>query len=227
MLVVLIVFQLAWIGSVIFGATVAWNANQGRYLLPGMAVWGVVLAAGLDSWTPARWRMQITLSGSAVMAAVTAVSLFGYFLPAYQPLPVPPQIEKPLSYRFQDAAELIGMSPTAPQAYPGATITITLYWRAIRPTDSRLTVYLHSVDSNVVKRDSFPATGNLLSTEWLPGQTWAERYIIPIAANATPGTFTLVAGLYDPAKQFTLPATDARGAEVTPVIGEITIVAPN
>jgi len=223
--IVLAVFQLSWIGSVAYGSMIAWNANQGRYLLPGVAVWGAMLALGVETWIPSAWRKRAAFSLSAVMASVTAISLFGYFLPAYRPLPLPLQIDAPLAYRYPDAAELIGMSPARPQARPGETITITLYWRAIQPTPSRLTAYLHTVDSNMVKRDSLPATGNLLSTEWLPGQGWAERYIIPIPDDAAPGVYTLIAGLYDPEANFTLPAFDASGSQQTPVIGELVIVS--
>jgi len=225
-LVVLSVFQLSWIGSVAYGSTIAYNANQGRYLLPGLAVWGAMLASGLAAWIPSRWQLRAGASLAAVMATLATVSLFGYFLPAYRPLPLPDQIDSALDYRYGDAAQLIGMSPAHPRASAGETIFVTLYWRALRPTPTRLTVYLHTVETDVVKRDSYPATGNLLSTDWVSGQGWSERYVIPIPDTAPTGDYTLIAGLYDPDLAFTLPAFDAAGSIVTPFIGKLTIIAP-
>jgi hypothetical protein len=87
--------------------------------------------------------------------------------------------------------------------------------------------YVHSVDANVARRDSFPATGNLLSTDWRPGDTWAEHYVVDIPADAEPGhVHTLVAGLYDPESGQPLAAVNADGKPVTPIVGRIAINQP-
>jgi hypothetical protein len=158
------------------------------------------------------------------MGAAAIICLFGYFLPAYRPLAAETVVKVPLSFRFEDTAELIGMSPAQPTAHPGETITITLTWRAIKPTATSLSAFLHSIETDLVRRDSIPGTGNLLSTEWLPGETWSERYIIPIPDNTEPGTYTLIAGLYDREANHTLNAVDANGNSTTPVIGQLVIV---
>jgi hypothetical protein len=116
------------------------------------------------------------------------------------------------------------MAPAQPHARPGQTIRITLYWRATQPTAVSLQAYLHSVDSDAVRRDSLPGTGNLLSTDWKPGQEWAESYVVAIPANiTTQTTYALIAGLYDPQSGETLTATDTQGDAITPVIGRIAI----
>jgi hypothetical protein len=230
-ILVVAVFGLSWVAALVYYASTAWSGNQGRYLLPGIAAWGALIALGLDQWTPRRLRMLSALIGAAVLAAIAAVSVFGYFLPAYSAAPAPPpgQIAHPLRFQYGDMAELIGMSPAEPRARPGDIIHITLYWRALRPTAPRVQIqtYLHSADSDVVKRDSLPGTGNLLSTDWLPGQTWAENYIVPIPSE-TPiqVVYPLLAGLYDPAAGQNLPVTDGSGNPVTPVIGRIAINGP-
>jgi hypothetical protein len=132
-----------------------------------------------------------------------------------------------VSYRFEDTAELIGMSPANPKAHPGDVIHLTLYWRAVGPGVASWQAYVHSVESDVVRRDSLPATGNLLASDWTAGQTWAERYVVQIPASAPPQTvYTLIAGLYDPATGRTLDAVNAQGDPVAPVIGRIAINGP-
>ncbi|MBN1429339.1 MAG: hypothetical protein JXB07_13280, partial [Anaerolineae bacterium] len=228
------VIVLAAFGAVLLVATVFytftnWAGNQGRFLLPGVAIWAALLAVGLDAWTPRSMRLPVALGFTGLMASVAAVCVFSYFLPTYRPLPAPAQIEHPLALRYGEAAELIGIEPDLTQALPGQTVRITLIWRAIRPTETRLQAYLHSTDPDgrLVRRDSLPATGNLLSTEWLPGQSWAEEYVIPIPADAEEQVaYPLVAGLYDPQAGQSLPAIDANGAEVTPIVGRIAISGP-
>jgi hypothetical protein len=222
------VSALAWLLAVLYWSSRAWSGNQGRFLLPGIATWGVLVAWGLDQWTPRRLRMPLALGGIVVLGVIVAICLFGYFLPTYRVSAVPAHIDRPLDIQYGDVAELIGMAPAQPRAQPGQVIRITLYWRALRPSEVSLQAYLHSVDSDVVRRDSLPGTGNLLSTDWRPGQEWAEQYVVRIPKDAPPQTVdTLIAGLYDPKTGETLTATDAQGQAVTPVIGRIAINGPS
>jgi len=85
-------------------------------------------------------------------------------------------------------------------------------------------VSLHTVDSDVIARDSHPATGNLLAMDWQAGQTWAERYIVQIPLDAPAQTvFQLVVGLFDREAQSGPAAYDADGNALTPLIGRIAI----
>ncbi len=222
--VVVAVFALAWAGVTVYWAATAWSGNQGRYVLPGIAAWAALMAYGLDAWIPRRIAPVIAIGGVAALALVAAISLFGYFLPAYRVSSVPDTIAVPLDYTYEGVAELTGFSPASPTARPGDTITLTLIWRALRPADTQLQTYLHSVDTNTVRRDSLPGTGNLLATDWRAGETWAEHYTIKIPPDAPQQMVDLlVAGLYDPAAGRTLTALDASGQPVTPAVGRIAI----
>jgi len=225
--VVTIVYGLAWLAAAFYWASRVWSGNQGRFLLPGIAAWAALIAFGLDTWTPRRLRLSFALASAAVLGAVATVALVGYYLPAYAVAPVPDAIARPVSYRFDGLAELIGMAPSQPRARPGETITLSLYWRALAPADRSLQSYLHSAGSDVVRRDSIPATGNLLATDWRAGETWAEHYIVTIPADAEPQrAYPLVAGLYDPMAGMALPAQNDAGVEVTPIVGRIAINGP-
>jgi 4-amino-4-deoxy-L-arabinose transferase-like glycosyltransferase len=227
LIVIIVIFWLVWVMALIYYSSTAWSGNQGRYLLPGIAGWGTLVALGLDAWTPRRLRAPIALSSVLILGTVAAICVVGYFLPSYSILLVPPQeqIARPLSLRFGDVAALIGMSPANPKGRPGDLIRITLYWQALRPADSYLLSYLHSADSPVVKRDSYPATGNLLATDWQPGERWAESYLIAIPPDApSQSTFPLLAGLYDPKVGHVLPVT--AGGSGQSIIGRIAINGP-
>lgn len=229
-IVVMTAFAIALLAAIVYYTYTNWAGNQGRFLLPGVAIWSALLAVGLEVWVPRSIRLPATFCFMGIMASVAAACLFGYYLPAYRPLTAPTQLEHPLAFRYGEAAELIGIDPDLTRARPGEMVRITLIWRAIQPTDTRLQVYLHSTDPDgrLVRRDSLPATGNLLSTEWLPGQTWAEEYVIPIPADTEEqAAYPLIAGLYDPQAAQTLQAFDASGSEVTPIVGRIAVIGPS
>jgi len=224
--IVMVVFGLSWLAAALYWASRVWSGNQGRFLLPGIAAWSVLIAFGLDAWTPRQIRRPMTAAMSVLLGVVAFISLFGYYLPAYAISSVPETIARPVTLRF-GVAELIGMAPAAPRARPGDTVSISLFWRAIHPSDRLLQSYLHSVGSDVVRRDSIPATGNLLSTDWREGQTWAEHYTVTIPSDATPQrTYPLIAGLYDPDAGVPLVAEDVHGNPATPIVGRIAINGP-
>ncbi|MEP7286757.1 MAG: glycosyltransferase family 39 protein [Chloroflexota bacterium] len=217
-------FGATWIVMLIYFASTAWSGNQGRYLLPGIAVWGACIAFGLDVLTPYKLRLNVALLETATLAGVVALCVVGYFLPSYKVWPLPAAIAQPLSLRYGDVAELIGMSPNNPKGHPGDVIHIMLYWRALHTTPLELQTYLHTLDSDLVRRDSFPAMGHLLSTDWQPDETWTESYVVPIPDNAPIRTiYPLLAGLYDPVQHRPLAVTDGLGNTTTPIIGHIII----
>jgi len=224
---VMVVFGLAWVVAALYWASRVWSGNQGRFLLPGIAAWAALIAFGLDAWTPRRIRSAVSAAIAVALGVVATVSLLGYYLPAYAVSPVPDEIARPVALRFEGVAELIGMAPAAPRARPGETIQLSLYWRALGETERSLQSYLHSVGSDVVRRDSIPATGNLLSIDWREGETWAEHYVVTVPFDAMPQkVYPLVAGLYDPEAGVPLAAEDANGKLITPIVGRIAINGP-
>lgn len=221
-------FGAGWIIVLVWVASVAWFGNQGRFLLPGIAAWGALFAAGLDTWTPLRVKTLSSVVAVLGAGGVAAISLYGSYYPAFRPKPVDDAIAFPLLYRFEDNAELIGVSPSTVRARPGEMTTITLYWRALQPTEEprQLRVYLHSIDTQVVRRDSYPATGNLLSTEWVSGQVWAETYSVIIPETAPQQlTDRLIAGLVEEDGDL-LVATYEDGSPDLPIVGTIIIPGP-
>jgi hypothetical protein len=223
-------FAGIWVVVLVYVASSAWSGNQGRYLLPGIAAWAAIFAWGLDALTPRRlarlrWPVALTLTGG--LGAVACICLFGYYLPAYRPAPASDGASNRLAYTFENYATLTGSDPVTLRARPGDRLTLTLTWTALRPADRDLLAYVHSVDSDLMRRNSYPATGNLLATDWHPGETWAEHWVIAVPEDATPGrVYPLIAGLYDWEAERALAATAADGTPVTPLIGRIAINAP-
>jgi 4-amino-4-deoxy-L-arabinose transferase-like glycosyltransferase len=221
---IVLAFAAAWLLAAVYLAGIAWSGNQGRYLLPGIAAWALLVAAGLTAPLPRRWLPGAVCAACGAWAGVALVAFGGFFLPAYQVQPVPERLPHPLSLRHGDVAELIGTSAVSLTAAPGDTAQLTLYWRALAPSPVDLHVYLHSQDSPLIRRDSLPATGKRPAGDWLPGETWAESYWLPIPADAErQRVYPLVAGLYAAPAGPRLAVTSAGGQTVTPQIGRLVI----
>jgi hypothetical protein len=221
---VIAVFGAALLTAIIQRVFTHWDGNQGRYLLPDIAGLAALLAFGLDAWTPPRLRMRVSLSLSSVMASLALLCLFGAFLPAYQLLPAPAHIEQPLGLRYGATLELLGADPPRITAHPGDLISLNLYWRALDPTTDSLLLSLHTSGLSLFAIDAPPARGLLPSADWLPGQTWSERYRLWIDTEAKPGLYRVYLLVYNRATKVILPITDAAGStSAAPVVAEITL----
>jgi 4-amino-4-deoxy-L-arabinose transferase-like glycosyltransferase len=210
----LITFGAAWIGAMVYISSTAWSGAQGRYLLPALAAWGALAGLGAPRWLPDRTRPLIgyVVPVLLFLAALACVAL--YFLPAYMPTPAQDTPERVLDWPTGAAVELLGVSPATVQARPGDIVEITLFWRASRPADAGVQMYLHSIDSELVRRDSLPGTGNLLASDWRDGLTWAERYTIALPPDAAPGSYDLIAGVYDSGADEASPATSPLDGDI-------------
>jgi 4-amino-4-deoxy-L-arabinose transferase-like glycosyltransferase len=97
---------------------------------------------------------------------------------------------------------------------PGQALEVALYWRALAPMDTSYTVFLQAVDENGTKAgqvDRLPCDGGCLTTTWRPGDIVGEHYDLLIARDAAPGSYQLIAGMYDLATGEQLPLLDAQG----------------
>ncbi len=74
---------------------------------------------------------------------------------------------------------------------------MTLFWRADRPPQDDLKVFVHITDAagNIIaQRDSLPAAGARPTLTWVTGEIITDRYHIPLNAAA----YSVWVGLYNP-----------------------------
>ena len=110
-----------------------------------------------------------------------------------------PPISHPLDANLGGQVELLGYDLSQGAVSPGETVTLTLYWRALREMDESYTVFPHVVapDGSILgQKDNPPVGGSYPTDLWLPGEVVVDVYEIPIAADAAPGEHALEVGLY-------------------------------
>jgi hypothetical protein len=111
-----------------------------------------------------------------------------------------------VGYRLQGLAK--GTSTTAGPA----NLHVVLYWRAESKINQDLTVFVHlaAADEHVVaQQDHVPVDGTWPTTAWEPGELIVDAY--DLNANLTPGSYSLIAGMYVPETLTRVPVSDAAG----------------
>jgi 4-amino-4-deoxy-L-arabinose transferase-like glycosyltransferase len=105
----------------------------------------------------------------------------------------------------------------------GEVLPLALYWRAARQLPADYTVFVHLLDDQggkLAQRDLPPLEGSLPTSRWTPGELVRDDQDLPVPVSVPPGTYRLVAGMYD--SQTFAPIVDAGPIE----LGVVTVTAP-
>jgi uncharacterized membrane protein YecN with MAPEG domain len=105
---------------------------------------------------------------------------------------------------FSDSVTLMGYR-IIPAPQPSGEITVWLYWRPLRPTDTPLKVFVHLLgDVNPStgtplwsQDDQYPQDGRLDSTNWSQNLVFRDVYELPMD-RVRPGQYQIAVGWYNP-----------------------------
>lgn len=124
-----------------------------------------------------------------------------------------PRIQYPRFGLLGDEIEFLGYSLGEASLTPGAELSFTLYWRAMRDIERSYTVFVHLVgeEGNIwAQADGPPCGGGRLTSGWIQGEIIIDERRITVDEATPPGSYTLVCGMYDAASGVRLPlSTDA------------------
>ncbi len=228
-----ILFLLVW-AAMNLVLYVRWVSEVGsvshtRLIFPAITAISILLALGWHTLIPRRWHAALSMTIIALMAAINIYALAGVLAPAFSPDAPPAEAAiLPLDATFAAALQLTGGAISGPPQTP----TLTTAWRVIAPPDKNYSVsaVLLAPDGRVLAhRETFPGLG-LRPTRYLtPGQTFVDHYPLTVTAPLTePLVARAVIGLFDfhSPDRAGLPALDAAGRPVTPVIGHLKLT-PN
>jgi len=103
------------------------------------------------------------------------------------------------AYRFGDSLTLLGYRWQERQVPAGASLRVTLYWRAERQMAENYTVFAQVLDAqNRIwgQKDGWPVGGLYPTSRWQKGEIVEDERLIPIQSATPPGQYRLVIGLY-------------------------------
>jgi mannosyltransferase len=127
------------------------------------------------------------------------------------PPPSPSEIAHPMSARLGDQIRFLGYrldgvrARDPPEAGPGDTLFLDLYWEAEGPISRSYMVFTHLIGEiwnpatgNPVwaQDDQVPLEGAYPTTHWIPGQPLRDRYVLRLPAEMPSGDYLLEAGMY-------------------------------
>jgi hypothetical protein len=212
----------------------------GRYLYPALAAVNIWLFLGLSGLTPRRLVPILAGGLGAGLLALTLVTPFRYIAPAYA---LPPLVESdetipgqaevtftPGQLSLGGPIKLVGYEIHEEAVEPGGWLHVTLYWLALEPPDTDLTVALRLLgrDGQVIgSKDTFPGLGRYPTSLWQPGRVTKDTYPVQVAFDAqAPSRLSFDVALYHRPTMFVLPKRDQAGNEVGQLaLGEAKLLA--
>jgi len=128
-----------------------------------------------------------------------------------------PAMRHPLEVQLGESVRLLGYDLEPAQARPGEELSLTLYWQCLGSMDTSYTAFVHLLQpaGNIhAQRDSVPGQGTLPTTSWMEGEVIVDPYELHLSPDALPGTYVIIAGLYDAITGDRLPVLDAEGSQL-------------
>ena len=111
---------------------------------------------------------------------------------------VPAQAKHRDTINFDNKIELAGWALDPPKPKAGSPLTITMYWKVLKPLTGNWKVFVHIDAAGVrIHGDHDPVEGLYPTTNWAVGDLVRDvHYISSVKSTATPGRYTFYAGLF-------------------------------
>ncbi len=138
----------------------------------------------------------------------------------------------PVAYRLNEHVWLKGYTLAQPQVTAGSRVALDLYWQMAAAQDIEDKVFVQIIDPvtlrKVAQRDAEPGCTKYSMDEWRAGELNYDPYQLTIAADAPPGVYTVLVGMYDAESHDRYAVFDAQGGTLGDaiILTTIEVVAP-
>ena len=135
--------------------------------------------------------------------------------------------ETSLGAVFDDGIRILGYTLACEP--PVSICSLQLYWQAGTPLDTDYTVFVHLVgeDGRIAgQHDGEPEGGAYPTSGWVPGEIVVDAHRLEIAADAPPGDYQLLVGLYQLETGERLPVLGSDGQPVSDSVIVTTLSIP-
>jgi 4-amino-4-deoxy-L-arabinose transferase-like glycosyltransferase len=136
----------------------------------------------------------------------------------------PPSDYTPAGYTLGQRIHLLGYRVNTAQSYPGGSVHLVLYWKALQPIEANYQVFTHLYDGTLWgQHDGAPACAMRPTTQWEPGRIVRDEHVIPVDPSTPVGEVPLLVGMYRLDSYQRLTAWDADGEPVGDTIPLTTV----
>jgi hypothetical protein len=139
---------------------------------------------------------------------------------------------QPVSANLEDRVELLAHSDDSARRTPGETLSVTLYWLALRGLEQDYKTFVHLTDPHLVRQvaqhDGDPGGGFSPTTRWLPGEIVPDTHHLVLPKDLPPGRYLLWAGMYahEMVRNLAVNSADVPVVDGRVLLGEIEVDAP-
>jgi hypothetical protein len=130
------------------------------------------------------------------------------------------------------SVELLAYTTDRTAYDPGDTVSVTLYWRALRELEQDYKAFVHLTDTDMTRQpaqhDGDPNGGFTPTTRWLPGELVPDTHHLSLPADLEPGHYYLWAGMYEheTVRNLTVLSSQTPAADGRVLLGEIEVPPP-
>lgn len=138
----------------------------------------------------------------------------------------------PADANLQDTVELLSSEANKATYRAGETVSVTLFWRALRSLDRDYKTFVHLTDAAMTRQpaqhDGDPGGGFTPVSRWLPGEMVPDTHHIPLPADLPPGQYLLWGGMYDyeSVQNLQVLSASVASSDNRVLLGEIEVVGP-
>lgn len=157
---------------------------NGRYLLPGIAAWALLVVGGFAAW--GRWGRPLSL---VILIGLIALNVWigRTYLPAIYARPTPLLVhEQPPRPRWDALAPGIALIGADVGAIQRREVPLCLYWQAVGPIRDGYVIRLELVSAaggGYGWVHTLPAGGNHPADQWTDGERFRDCYRLPIRTD--------------------------------------------
>jgi 4-amino-4-deoxy-L-arabinose transferase-like glycosyltransferase len=176
--------------------------DQGRLLFPVAPALAILIMLGWLAWMSRRmqpWGAVVAI-GLMIRLGFSQVETLhaAYAMP---PILTEPQVsDRPIEARFEGGMTLLGIDlPAGATLEAGKTLPLTLYWTTNSIIPENYTLFIHLADGAnrlLYQFDGVPYGGRHPTRQWLPGQRFADHYMLVVQEAESDGLATLSLGFY-------------------------------
>lgn len=162
--------------------------------------------------TYALWAEPMPRSGSRCgwLAPISAGCVVGEVTVSGVPLPEG-------ATNFADQVALLAVELPQTELQPGGQLPVTVVWQGLAPMTENYTIFVQVLDAQdrlVGQVDAWPVQGTFPTSQWQPGETVRDPYVIQLSDDLPPGEYKLNIGLYLLGTLQRLPVLGASGSAV-------------
>jgi hypothetical protein len=169
------------------GVLVIWHPPRFALLQPGTA--------------PLPARLALALAGLAAGAFAVRVGWdAGLRWQAAHSIPIVAEAQTPRYAPFDNGMALVAYSFEQTQAHPGDPVTLTFYWKVMRPMPRPASVFVHfyGLDGTLWGQADKPDPVEFYpTTRWVLGRVTRDDELAILRPDAPPGVYTVAVGLWD------------------------------